>query len=69
MSIKDRFFDYWTTGSLSSYKYNLSIFEQMVYGIFGVLGGIIVAIVVVVTFPIWCIPYIIYKSLQIKRAR
>ena len=69
MSIKDRFFDYWETDRrYEDYKYDLTIFEEMTYGIVGSIGIIIFFIVLVLGFPIWCLPYMIYKYFQINHS-
>lgn len=63
MTIKDRFLDYWNTDiRYQDYKYDLSIFEMMIYAVFGVIG----VIGLVVSIPFWCTPYLIYKAIKIK---
>lgn len=70
MTIKDRFLDYWNTDlAYDDYKYDISIFEQLIYGIGGMAAYIIAAAGVIVTVPLWGIPYLIYKSRKIKERR
>ena len=67
MSLKDRFLDYWSTDwAYEDYKYDLSIFEMMIYGAVGTIAGIIVVGVVVITAPLWAIPYLVYKHSKLK---
>lgn len=68
MSLKDRFIDYWSTDlAYEDYKYDLSIFEQIIYGIFGVSLFIPMGIGLIITVPLWGIPYMIYKTGRLKR--
>lgn len=68
MSIKDRFLDYWHTDlAYEDYEYELTIFEQMAYGLIGSIGFIIALLVLIVSCPIWAIPYIIYKAIKIRK--
>ena len=70
MNILDRFLDFWETPNHYSYEYDLSIFEQILYG---VIGGIIIlifvalGIVFIALTPVWGIPYMIYKNYKIKK--
>ena len=67
MNLKDRFIDYWRTDlAYGDYTYNISIFEQIVYGFVGTVGGVIGGVSLFLTAPIWGIPYIIYKNVKIK---
>lgn len=67
MTIKERFLDYWHTDlAYEDYKYNLSIFEQILYGFIGTIGGFVVIVGIVTTFLIWAIPYVIYKKWAIS---
>ena len=66
MTIKDRFLDYWNTDlEYTDYKYDLSIFEQIVYGFAGTLAAIIGVLIVVSTATLWGIPYVIYKFIKL----
>lgn len=66
MTIKDRFLDYWNTDlAYDDYEYDLSIFEQIIYGFAGTLAGIIFVLGVVCTAPLWGIPYVIYKFIKL----
>lgn len=68
MAIKDRFLDYWNTDlAYEDYKYDLSIFEQIVYGTFGTLVAFIFVLVVVSTATLWGIPYVIYKFIKLMK--
>ena len=68
MTIKDRFLDYWNTDlEYEDYKYDLSIFEQIIYGFSGVLAAIIAVLSVVATAPLWGIPYVIYKFIKLMK--
>lgn len=68
MKIKERFLDYWNTDlEYEDYKYDLSIFEQMAYGIIGSLFTIICVLCTVVTLPLWVVPYIVYKRIKLNR--
>ena len=67
MSIKDRFLDYWNTDlEYEDYKYDLSIFEQMVYGISGALVGIACVLIIVLTIPLWAIPFLVCKFIKTR---
>ena len=68
MTLKDRFLDYWHTDlAYEDYQYDLSIFEQLVYGLFGTIGLIIALLGLIVSCPLWAIPYIIYKSIKLRK--
>lgn len=68
MTIKDRFLDYWNTDlAYGDYKYDLSIFEQIVYGTFGTLAALIFVLVAVSTATLWGIPYVIYKFIKLMK--
>lgn len=70
MNLKERFLDYWHTDiAYSDYTYDLSIFEQIIYGLFGVVFGIIAMVVIIGFLPIWIVPYLIYKNMSIKRIK
>ena len=67
MNLKDRFMDYWTTDIRhQDYTYDLSIFEMMIYGAFGAIISIVGFIGTIVTLPLWCVPYLIYKSYKLR---
>lgn len=67
MTIKDRFLDYWNTDlAYEDYEYDLSIFEQMVYGLTGTLVGIIGVLGALVTAPLWGIPYTVYNAIKTR---
>lgn len=67
MTIKDRFLDYWNTDlAYGDYEYDLSIFEQMIYGIAGTLVGVISVLGALVTLPLWGIPYAVYKAIKVR---
>ena len=66
MTLKDRFLDYWTTSEYEDYKYDLSIFECMIYCCVGSVAAVVAILGAILTFPLWCIPYLIYKSHRIK---
>ena len=68
MSIKDRFLDYWNTDlAYEDYKYDLTIFEMMVYGIGGALVGAVAFVIVLFTVPLWAIPYLVYKGFKTRK--
>lgn len=67
MNLKDRFLDYWTTDVYQDYTYDLSIFEMLIYGVSGAIFAIVAILGTVLTLPIWCIPYLVYKSYVIRR--
>ena len=66
MTLKDRFWDYWTTTEYEEYKYDLSIFECMIYCCVGSIAAVIAISGTIFTLPLWCVPYLIYKSHRIK---
>lgn len=66
MTLKDRFWDYWTTTEYEEYKYDLSIFECMIYCCVGSIALVIAISGTILTLPLWCIPYLAYKSHRIK---
>lgn len=66
MTIKDRFLDYWTTSEYDEYEYDLSIFEMMIYGCIGAVVLVIAILGTILTLPLWCIPYLVYKHYKIK---
>ena len=67
MTIKDRFLDYWNTDTIyEDYKYDLSVFEQMIYGITGVFVGVIGLLGVLITLPLWGVPYAVYKVIKVR---
>lgn len=67
MNLKDRFMDYWTTDiRYQDYTYDLSIFEMMIYGTFGSIISIVGFIGTIVLLPLWCVPYLIYKSYKLR---
>lgn len=66
MTLKDRFLDYWTTGEREYYTYDLSIFERLIYGTVGSIAITIVISGIILTLPIWSVPYMVYKSYRIK---
>lgn len=66
MTLKDRFIDYWTTDSYQDYTYDLSIFEMLIYGVVGSIAAIIAVAGIVLTLPVWSVPYLVYKSHKIK---
>lgn len=67
MTIKDRFLDFWDGWDKGYYKYDLTIFEMMIYSVFGSIVGLVIGVTVIATLPIWCAPYIVYKSKIIKK--
>ena len=68
MTIKDRFLDYWCAKAYyGDYEYDLSIFERIVYGFAGVLFAFILVLGVVITVPLWGIPYVIYKFIKLMK--
>lgn len=67
MTLKDRFLDYWTTSEYEDYTYALSIFEMLIYGVVGATVAVVAILGIILTLPIWCIPYLVYKSYVIKR--
>lgn len=67
MTLKDRFLDYWTTTEYESYKYDLSIFECLIYGCIGSTIAVVAILGTILTLPLWCVPYLIYKSYKIKK--
>ena len=68
MTILDGFMDYWHTDlAYEDYEYDLTIFEQMAYGLIGAIGFVIALLVLIVSCPIWAIPYIIYKAIKIRK--
>lgn len=67
MKIKDRFLDYWNSDlRFEDYKYDLSIFEQMIYGIAGTLAGVIGVFGALITLPLWGVPYAVYKAIKAR---
>lgn len=53
MTILDRFMDYWHTDlAYEDYEYDLTIFEQMAYGLIGAIGFVIALLVLIVSCPI-----------------
>lgn len=65
INLKDRFLDYWQTDyAYDDYTYNLSIFEQISYGVIGSIGGLILIVSIIASVPIWIVPYLIYKALK-----
>jgi hypothetical protein len=66
MTLKDRFWDYWTTTEYEEYKYDLSIFECMIYCCVGSIALVIEILSVILTLPLWSIPYLVYKSHRLK---
>lgn len=69
MTIKDRFIDYWTTSEYENYKYDLSIFEMLIYGCVGSMAAVMSILGIILTLPIWCAPYMLYKMHQIKEVK
>lgn len=68
MTIMDRFIDYWSTDlAYEDYKYDLSIFEQIIYGVCGVALFIPMSIGLIITAPLWGVPYMLYKAGKLKR--
>ena len=67
MTLKDRFLDYWTTDPYQDYTYDLSIFEMLIYGVSGAIVAVVAILGTVLTLPIWCVPYLVYKSYVIRR--
>lgn len=68
MTIIDRFMDYWSTDlAYEDYKYDLSMFEQIIYGVCGVSLFIPMGIGLITTVPLWGIPYMLYKAVKLKR--
>lgn len=67
MTIKDRFLYFWSGWDKEYYEYDLTIFEMMIYAIFGSVAGFVIGVAVIATFPIWCVPYIVYKSKTIRK--
>ena len=69
MTIWERFTDFYG-GMADRVDYEpITIFERLIYGIFGSIAFIIAAVVLVVTIPLWAVPYLIYKSNKLKRGK
>lgn len=66
ITLKDRFFDYWTTSEYEDYTYDLSIFEMLIYGVVGATVAVVAILGTILTLPIWCVPYMAYKSHMIR---
>ena len=70
MNIKERFLDYWNTDLVyDDYKYDITIFEQIIYVFIGAIGGIVAFIVILSTFPLWCLPYLFYKTISCTKRK
>lgn len=72
MKFIDRFIDFWGTLDHKETRYNLCLFEQIVYGVLGMLIGVLfmfVSIVLVTSSPIWIVPYIIYIRYKINKKK
>lgn len=68
MTLKDRFMDYCNNdGVFSDYEYDLSIFEQMTYGVILTVALVVGVLALVVLFPIWVVPYFIYRAIKIRK--
>jgi hypothetical protein len=63
MTLKDRFRDFWNDTN----RYNLSVFEIVTYGIAGALGMAVMFAVLLVMWPIWIVPYLIYLAIKYRR--
>lgn len=62
MNIRERFLDFWG----DDVRGDLSVFEKLIYGAFGITGGILFAIILVIGLPVWSVPYLVYKHFKLK---
>ena len=66
-NIKQKVDAVWQTFWNNGFTQPSAIFEQMTYGVILTVALVVGVLALVVLFPIWVVPYLIYRAIKIRK--